>query len=118
PFIEGPIGARSGKDAQAWIFPGREASHTKYLTPNELPMYMNPKVRRVLLLLERIPDKERVQLWFHANHENVAHPQLASRPALKGSADLGKNSVLFFVPPEIPIRISKTSEIPSPFASP
>jgi hypothetical protein len=80
PFVDGPVGAKQG---EAWLFPVREASHTKFLRPSELPMYMNPRLRRVLLLLERISEKERVQLWHYPRAD--ARITLDSRPALKAA---------------------------------
>lgn len=64
PTVEGPVGARArGQDA--WVFPFREASQTKYLKPHELPMYMNPKLRRTILFLDRISNQQDdvIKLW-------------------------------------------------------
>lgn len=38
----------------AYIFPLRTTTQTVYLEPEQLPMYMTPEVRRVVLLLGRI----------------------------------------------------------------
>ncbi|WP_437895160.1 AlbA family DNA-binding domain-containing protein [Sorangium sp. So ce124] len=121
PTIEGPIGAKAERkdrngvtivDENAWVFPVREASQTKYLTPNELPMYMNPKVRRTLLLLDCIKDGSFVQLWVppgpptdeaildstigqHVDEHVYGPLSLESINATKGAADLAKNSAIF-----------------------
>ncbi|WP_437767160.1 ATP-binding protein [Sorangium sp. So ce281] len=104
PFIEGPIGAKL-KEQDAWVFPVREASHTKYLKPNELPMYMSPKVRRTLLLLGCIRDGASIQLWMQPKGETANKNRyselvhgplpLEARDAIKGAVELAKNSVHF-----------------------
>ncbi|WP_434043005.1 MULTISPECIES: AlbA family DNA-binding domain-containing protein [Sorangium] len=111
PFVEGPIGAKL-KEQDAWLFPVREASHTKYLRPNELPMYMNPKVRRTILLLDCIRNTDSVQLWMppgpstekiilrsmssHHVDENAYGPlELEPINVKKGDVDLAKNSAIF-----------------------
>lgn len=38
----------------AWLFPMRVGSHTKYLTPAELPMYFDAQARSAALLLLRV----------------------------------------------------------------
>jgi hypothetical protein len=87
PTVEGPVGAR-GKEQDAWLFPVREASHTKFLKPNELPMYMNPQIRRTLLLLDRIPADNTVQihLWHQPHHVQSARNINGPLPLQEGIA--------------------------------
>ncbi|XXY48539.1 ATP-binding protein [Sorangium sp. So ce269] len=113
PVIEGPIGAKAERkdrkgatiaNANAWVFPVREASQTKYLTPNELPMHMTPKVRRTILLLDCIPESTTVQLWLQPNGETAPGSRFAThipgplslqlQEAAKGAVDLARNSFI------------------------
>lgn len=99
PVVEGPVGAKV-KDQDAWLFPVREASHTKYLKPNELPMYMNPKLRRVLLLLDYIKENDRIQLWTSPSIRTPAsqgQPTSERRAAVRAKMDLSRNWVGFFI---------------------
>lgn len=101
PMIEGPVGSRSGKEQDAWLFPMREGSHTKFLKPNELPMHMNPKLRRTLLMLDCIKDREKVRLWHQPEAMTgggaSAALDLPAQEASKHGVDLAKNSVTFIV---------------------
>ena len=105
PVVEGPVGARSGSEQDAWLFPVREMSHTKYLKPHELPMFMTPKVRRTLLLLDCIRENASVKLWVQPTGETVGTSRFAnhvpgplrldSLDAWKGEVDLSRNSFNF-----------------------
>lgn len=61
PLLTGLSGVRvepatpgyKGKDG--WAFPVRTMSRTKFLSPDELPMHLEPKIRRMVLLLNQIP---------------------------------------------------------------
>lgn len=58
PYAAPPIGvAKSGQDGgeKWWAFPARRGSHTHNLRPEELATIMEPRLRRILLLLDRIP---------------------------------------------------------------
>lgn len=44
-----------GYGGDSWVFPVRTGTDAFYVTPESLPMYMVPQVRRVALLLSRIP---------------------------------------------------------------
>jgi hypothetical protein len=75
PFPDAIVGAPasevdgSGKTVKiehGWCFPIRRASQTHFLKPEELPLYMNPNVRRAYVRLEQIPEdsRARVLLFF------------------------------------------------------
>jgi hypothetical protein len=60
PTLTAPIGVqiRGSKDDgfgdTAWVFPIRVATQTSFITPENLPMYMNAKDRKSALLLSQI----------------------------------------------------------------
>lgn len=47
--------ARQQRVEHSWRFPVRRASQTHFLKPEELPLYMNPQVRRAYIRLAAIP---------------------------------------------------------------
>lgn len=49
-----------GKDA--FVFPMRVGNQTSFLSAEVLPMYMDPKVRRAIILLSKIPPHERLSI--------------------------------------------------------
>ena len=51
-----------GYGGDAFVFPLRVGTQTNYLTADQTPMFMNPKVRRTLLLLSRIGKGEPVRV--------------------------------------------------------
>jgi len=59
----GPVGVRSDK-GESFAFPLRTATHTKYIKPTELSMLMVPEIRRLAILLETIPQKQRPRVRF------------------------------------------------------
>lgn len=77
PFIDHPIACKAyvtNKQTNqlevvdgGWRFPYRVASLTEFLTPTELPMYMDPQVRRAIVLLERVSREMRLKLVVHAS---------------------------------------------------
>lgn len=55
-----PMGVRgTKKDQKGWSYPLRVGSHTRHLTPEDLPMLMEPRIRRVRLALANIPEAQR-----------------------------------------------------------
>lgn len=73
----GPIGVRwEGKESFA--FPLRTATQTHWMTPTELSMLMVPEVRRVMILLDEIPDAERHDLL-------VFHKRIQAGPHVKAT---------------------------------
>jgi len=66
PFPLQPVAVRvktdkklEGHGDDAYVFPLRVGVDTIYLEPEQLGMFMEPKIRRVALLLESIPEGER-----------------------------------------------------------
>jgi hypothetical protein len=57
-----PVDKAKGHGGDAYVFPLRVGTQTNYLAANQLPMHMDPKVRRTLLLLSRINRGEQVAL--------------------------------------------------------
>ena len=59
----------------AWVFPVRVGSQTKYLDPGELPMYVDARLRRAVVLLGQIPRNDRVQVVPERTSMGGVHPQ-------------------------------------------
>jgi hypothetical protein len=57
-----PSNGKKGTVADAWKFPMRRGSHTIFIAPEDLPMYMSQHVRRAYLLLASIPAPQRSQV--------------------------------------------------------
>ena len=55
--LECPDCADKLQKGENWRFPIRVSSTTKFISPSEFPMYMEPKVRSSVLLLNKIPKK-------------------------------------------------------------
>jgi hypothetical protein len=57
PYAAPPIGVTQAKDGgeKWWVFPVRRGKDNHNLRPEELATIMDPKLRRTILLLERIP---------------------------------------------------------------
>ncbi len=61
-------------DDKAFVYPVRTGTITRFLTPSELPMFMTPHVRRVAVLLSRIPLNARVRvIWKRRDMEPEFH---------------------------------------------
>lgn len=94
------LGQRRSKETP-WVFPIRVGSTTDYLEPEVLPMYMNQTVRRVVLLLARIPVGEGTHaLWSQPDfmvHSNppANHRDLKRHNAQKISVNLTQNVAQF-----------------------
>jgi hypothetical protein len=50
---------------KAFVYPVRTGTVTRFLRASELPMMMTPHVRRVAVLLSRIPVNERIRIIWH-----------------------------------------------------
>jgi hypothetical protein len=60
-----PIDAeRFGSPAWAYIFPVRLSTHAIPYSPENLPMLLNPGIRRTIILLESIPEEGREKVLF------------------------------------------------------
>jgi hypothetical protein len=78
--------------ATVWRFPLRCGRHTDYLSPELLPMFLDPKTRRSSVLLNELEGKE---LWVMTQHDHL-------RSKVKG-VDLKRNQVhLEVFPPTSP----------------
>ena len=53
---------QEGHGGDAYIFPVRSGTDARFLDPGELAMFMTPKVRRIAVLLSRIPKQTIVNL--------------------------------------------------------
>jgi len=60
-----------GYGGESWVFPHRSGSDAFYVTPENLPMYMVPQVRRIALLLRRIPVGAQVKCIVIENNQAV-----------------------------------------------
>jgi hypothetical protein len=54
--------AAEGWGGEAHVFPVRVGSHTTFLRPTEIAMYMTPHVRRAAVLLSKVPKDARVEI--------------------------------------------------------
>jgi hypothetical protein len=86
---------REGYGGPAYVFPVRSGTDARYLEPGQLAMFMTPQIRRVAVMLARIPTGTRVTVvlgrdsqkvtptWFFdavVEEENVAHFRSETKP--------------------------------------
>lgn len=64
PYVDQIVASPSGHRSIGWRFPIRRASQTDDIRPEDLSMFMNPKVRRAYLMLAEIPGNKRSQVNF------------------------------------------------------
>ena len=50
---------------KAFVYPVRTGTVTRFLTASELPMMMTPHIRRVAVLLSRIPVNAHIRMVWH-----------------------------------------------------
>jgi hypothetical protein len=65
--VKAPTDASKGWGGDAWVFHTRLSTHANEINPKDLPMYMNPKIRRIALLLEGVPEASRANVWLWWN---------------------------------------------------
>lgn len=59
----------------AWRFPIRVGSHTDYIDPARLPMYINPHIRRMVIHLHSVPpDSVLVVIWRRPSNQFSEEP--------------------------------------------
>src|SRR5262249_59140661 len=58
--------------SNAWQFPIRKGKHNICITPNEIPMFLDPQVRRVAIRLSQIPAHAQTRLVWR-NPTNLYH---------------------------------------------
>ena len=64
---------KEGYGGDAFTFPLRSGTDATYLTPVQIPMYMTPQVRRIVVMLSKVPIGAEVRITFPArNHEFVS----------------------------------------------
>lgn len=51
-----------GYGGASYVYPIRSGTDATYLQPVQLPMYMTPQIRRIVVMLSRIPSRSKVQL--------------------------------------------------------
>lgn len=78
-----------GYAGDSWVFPIRSGSDAFYVTPENLPMYMLPHVRRTALLLRKIPPGATVQCVV---------ADIEKRPRVLDSVDEEANVVKMHAP--------------------
>lgn len=78
PYPDQPVGAAapdgSGKPSNAWRFPVRVGSHTKYLQAEQLMLWTNPATRRTAILLSAIPLGSKVSVGCETGHALNVRP--------------------------------------------
>jgi hypothetical protein len=61
----------------SYVLPVRSGTDADYLTPNQIAMYMTPQVRRVAVLISRIPKGSPVTIWNSRNsHYNAMFEEI------------------------------------------
>lgn len=85
------IGVHRTGERDFWTFPLRRATQTVFLMPEQLPMYADPQVRRVLLLLNQVPLGEIVSLRVVRDRDGAGN----TGPAILHSIDELRNTVVF-----------------------
>lgn len=123
PFIDQIVASPTDRDLALgqprpketpWIFPVRVGSTTDRLPPEALPMYMNTTVRRVVLLLARIPANDgRHALWSQPDLQmhsmgSPTYKDLKRHEVQKTEVDLERNAAKFFVTQKSYVNIPLT----------
>jgi len=99
-------GLAKDKAENHWTFPLRVGSQTTFLQPDQLPMYADPAVRRVLVILHRIAKEEAVDLRW---------PPTESDLCRLAEIDEERNTVVFvplrneFVEHRFPLDLVRTA---------
>jgi hypothetical protein len=76
----------------AWRFPIRVGSHTDFIDPARLPMYINPHIRRMVIHLHSVPsDAALVVIWRRPSNQFSEDP-VQSWSKVK-EVNLGTNAV-------------------------
>jgi len=75
-----------GYGGVSYVYPVRSGTDAVYLTPSQLAMYMTPQVRRVAVLVSRIPKGALVKLFFRRG---------ASRASVYDDLKEAQNIVMF-----------------------
>jgi hypothetical protein len=71
PVLHQPVAVKvrgsvsDGYGSDTYIFPVRLSTHAIFLQPDQIAMLMNPDIRRTLILLEHISEKERDAVAVH-----------------------------------------------------
>ena len=67
--VKDAVADRFGPDA--YVFPVRLSTHAVPYSPENLPMLLNPAIRRTIILLESIPESERADVSVNWSAPNV-----------------------------------------------
>jgi hypothetical protein len=59
-----------GYGGESFVYPVRSGTDAMYLTPAQIPMYMTPQVRRVAVLLSKIPYNTEVRIYVRSASHN------------------------------------------------
>jgi hypothetical protein len=74
-FPASAVGVLWNKDPEVYAFPLRVATHTRWMSPTEIPMLMIPQLRRAAILLDSIPADHRRNIWLMADErDDPANP--------------------------------------------
>lgn len=60
PFPGQAVGVRGEGERDGYFFPMRSGANTNFLKPEQLPMLMIPELRRVVILLRSIPERDKI----------------------------------------------------------
>jgi Putative DNA-binding domain len=103
PFSLGPVGAmfvgrnQMGQPtpSDGWRFPMRVGKHNIPLQPDQIAMFMEPKIRRTVTLLEEIPHGADVRLFWGAYTDQLLRTKMAETTLAMVSVDVQRNVVAF-----------------------
>jgi hypothetical protein len=62
PMIGGVVGVRQASHRDSYTFPIRRASQCAWLSPEVLPMYLLPELRRIVIMLERVRGHSNIEV--------------------------------------------------------
>lgn len=91
PVLVGLVGVRADPQGHSWRFPIRTGKDTFFLDPEHLAMYFEPKLRRHVMLLERIGKSDVVHVVAGTKNYDGYH-EFRGRIA---SIDVDSNTVTF-----------------------
>lgn len=66
-----------GYGGNSYVYPVRSGTDADYLTPSKIAMYMTPQIRRVAVLISRIPKGSLITIWnSRNNHYNAMFEEI------------------------------------------
>lgn len=91
--VKDAVAERFGPDA--YVFPVRLSTHAIPYSPENLPMLLNPVIRRTIILLEAIPTsgREKVTFTWHSWTDDRWRPQMGTIELRIAGVDVNGNAL-------------------------